>query len=196
MQTNQLHDIHAHEDGVFNATSGLLIDINNPKAEHLRIDDIINSLSNICRFGGHVIKFYSVAQHSCLVASLAPSEIKREALLHDAIEAYLGDIIKPLKNRIGGEYKSLEMNFMVELCCKYNLRPEVLLMGVKEYDKKALELEHKCLQAKNYGPLLAAMNDHGMCTDPFIWDSLLAKFNFNKMYSTLFDIDLELLQWS
>ena len=67
-----------------------------PQPEDVEIKDIVKSLSNICRFGGHCREFYSVAQHSLLVSSFVIFD-KWTALLHDAGEAYYGDITSPFK---------------------------------------------------------------------------------------------------
>jgi len=73
-----------------------------PRPEEIRIEDIAHALSNICRFNGHTREFYSVAEHSCLVHDIAYGiehtlEDCRCALMHDAGEAYLCDIPRPLK---------------------------------------------------------------------------------------------------
>ena len=78
--------------------SGKAIDPLNLKPEDIRITDIAHALSNICRYGGHCAHFYSVAEHSVRVADIVPIGIGLAALLHDAAEAYLGDVIRPLKH--------------------------------------------------------------------------------------------------
>jgi hypothetical protein len=72
-----------------------------PKPEDVNVYDIAHALAHICRYGGHVPSFYSVAQHSSLMADhfydLGEPVLALWALVHDAAEAYIGDMIKPLK---------------------------------------------------------------------------------------------------
>jgi uncharacterized protein len=68
-----------------------------PRPEEVRIEDIAHALSNQCRFSGHVRRFYSVAQHSIHVTELCPPEHRLAALLHDAPEAYVIDLPRPIK---------------------------------------------------------------------------------------------------
>lgn len=68
-----------------------------PRSEDIHIVDIAHALSNKCRFSGHTKKFYSVAQHSVIVSKICNKEDQLWGLLHDASEAYLVDMPKPLK---------------------------------------------------------------------------------------------------
>lgn len=83
------------------------MDVLAPRPEQIQLLDIAHHLARVCRFGGAVKGFYSVADHSVYVSRLVPSELQKKALLHDAAEAYLGDVIKPLKNCLP-EYERIE----------------------------------------------------------------------------------------
>lgn len=68
-----------------------------PRLEDFERRDIAHSLALTCRFNGHLNQFYSVAQHSIILQKLLPEELTAWALLHDAAEAYLGDLVRPIK---------------------------------------------------------------------------------------------------
>jgi len=67
------------------------------KEEDVDIETIAHSLSLLCRYGGHCKEFYSVAEHCVRVSRIVEPKYRLAALLHDAGEAYLGDVIRPLK---------------------------------------------------------------------------------------------------
>lgn len=82
-----------------------------PRIDDVHIEDIAHGLAFQCRFNGQTQAFYSVAQHSLLVAGLVPARLRLAALLHDAAEAYLGDLVKPLKP-LFPEFSKLEGRVM------------------------------------------------------------------------------------
>lgn len=77
--------------------TGLMVDPLHLSIQDIRLEDIAHALSNLCRFTGHVREFYSVAEHSVWVSHLVPEWAAKYALIHDASEAYLQDIPRPLK---------------------------------------------------------------------------------------------------
>lgn len=78
-----------------------------PQPDQICIEDIAHGLSLLCRFSGQCPRFFSVAEHSIYVADSLPDNLKLEGLLHDASEAYLADIPRPLKVGLP-EYKAIE----------------------------------------------------------------------------------------
>jgi uncharacterized protein len=68
-----------------------------PRIDEVAIEDIAHGLAYQCRFNGQTCAFYSIAQHSLVVSKLVPEQLRFAALMHDAAEAYLGDMVKPLK---------------------------------------------------------------------------------------------------
>lgn len=73
------------------------MDLIHPQPDQICIEDVAWALSRICRYAGHTNFHYSVAEHSVRVMDLSPSSMKRWALLHDAAEAYLNDVPRPVK---------------------------------------------------------------------------------------------------
>lgn len=90
---------------------GRFFDFAGPTVESIDLWDIARSLAHTCRFGGHVRRFYSVAEHSLLVRDLVVEaghpRLALAALHHDSHEAYVGDLPTPLKNAIGDGYRPM-----------------------------------------------------------------------------------------
>lgn len=72
-------------------------DLMAPRPHQVDFEEIAHALSHLCRFAGHTRKFYSVAEHCCRVADILPPPLRIYGLLHDAKEAYIGDITTPVK---------------------------------------------------------------------------------------------------
>lgn len=180
--------VHNVYDGLFNAHSGTKINLQYPTAEMILLEDISAALSKICRFGGHVRKFYSVAQHSCLVASLLDNSIMLEGLLHDGSEAYLGDVIKPLKVMLGEVYSDLEGGFELAIRRRFGLfyGPRIH-DAIKKADMAALEVEHEAFQKGNLKPLKRLCKQYSL-SDEFTrcWPPEEANSRFLVMFNIIF----------
>jgi hypothetical protein len=79
---------------------GRLLDLDDIDESIFTVRGIAIALSKICRFNGQTIRHWSVAQHSMFVANLVEKKYELEALLHDAAEAYVGDVIRPIKKEL------------------------------------------------------------------------------------------------
>lgn len=161
-----------------------------PNPDDICIEDIAHVLSMICRFGGHCKRFYSVAQHSCLVADLVlgyhsrhaePPSLVLDALMHDSAEAYVGDVIRPIKrgNPLYGSAetavaKCIERVFMVRLV---HPMPEV----VKWADNVMLKNEHaQLMHGRNEWPSCDQAEGPEVLID--CWGQDRAEFEFMTMF--------------
>lgn len=91
-----------------------------PQAADVDPVDIAHALSLICRYGGHTTSFYSVAEHSVLLSHAVPNRHALWALLHDAGEAYVGDMVRPLKRSMG-LYRQVEDAILVAIAERFGL---------------------------------------------------------------------------
>lgn len=95
-----------------------------PRADEVFIEDIAHSLAMQCRYGGHCEKYFSVAEHSVLVSKIVPPELALIGLLHDATEAYLSDVIRPLKRHLTN-YKDIEQRNWLVIAAAFGLPTEI-----------------------------------------------------------------------
>ena len=107
-----------------------------PCASEVHIEDIAHSLSMQCRFAGHCQRFYSVAEHSVHLARYVAPEHALWALLHDASEAYLVDVPRPVKPFLSG-YKDAEKRVMQAICAAFRL-PHAMPAEVHAADNRIL----------------------------------------------------------
>lgn len=138
-------------------TGGTYMDLVNPNPAEISFSEIARALSRIARFTGHTNRFYSVAEHcvNCVAVFSQHAagdiytdpylrDIAQDILMHDAAEAYLGDVSSPLKRLIAGSYKPLERNMHAAIAARFNLggtSPE----WVKRVDLEMLNAEKLAL---------------------------------------------------
>ena len=126
--------------------SGQYVNVFEPNPDTLLIEDIAHALSNQPRFGGHLPKFYSVAQHCILCHMVGEKSEKYNALMHDSSEAYLLDMPKPIKMEMP-DYNAIEDNLMNVLAQKFNfVYPKT--KEVDRVDHYLLEWEWNVLMLK------------------------------------------------
>ena len=118
-----------------------------PLTEQIKFEDIAHALSMQCRYNGHIPVFYSVAEHSCRVSDALPNNLKAAGLLHDAEEAYLGDVITPIKGALPG-YKQIADAFHKVIRSKFNIDWHfAAAMAVKDADEVVFATECRDLPA-------------------------------------------------
>jgi hypothetical protein len=135
--------------------SGRWVNPFDPDPEQLDAGDIARALANQCRFGGHCRVFYSVAQHSVIVSRLVEhgggdAQDAFAALMHDATEAYLGDMPHPLKHRspLGAAFKAAEDHLERAIRDRFRIRPDV--PAIKRVDRALLATERRTFSAETW----------------------------------------------
>lgn len=108
----------------------------NPRSDEVNEHDIGHALSMLCRYAGHVVSFYSVAEHSVLMSQAVVPEHALAALLHDATEAYLVDVPRPVKRSLP-DYVQMEELVWGAIAIHFGLELE-LPAEVKEADTRIL----------------------------------------------------------
>ncbi|CAN5538322.1 HD family hydrolase [soil metagenome] len=133
--------------------SGRRLDLLDPSPLDIEIADIAHGLARVARWNGqtHGTHIFSVAQHTLLVEAVlrqqAPrvdDRVRLAALLHDAPEYVIGDMISPFKAVIGGDYKMIEHRLLAAIHVRFGLPPvlpEEITKQIKMADKGAAYLE-------------------------------------------------------
>lgn len=93
-----------------------------PRPDEIDIEDIAHALSMKCRYGGHCLRFYSVAEHSVLVSRHVPAHDAFWGLMHDAAEAYLADIPRPVKRDLR-DWRVIEARVMDAVAARFGMAP-------------------------------------------------------------------------
>lgn len=132
--------------------SGALFDVLNHKPEEIKIEDIAHALSLTCRYGGHCPDLYTVAQHSLIVSEVCQSlgYDPLWGLMHDAAEAYIPDIPKPIKDSLDmGDLVTVDTVLTSSIAKRFNLYPDYVPAGVKNVDELVLAYEMAILMGDN-----------------------------------------------
>ena len=152
-----------------------------PRPDEIDILDIAHSLSMMCRYAGHVTDFYSVAEHCCHIHDAAPPEHRAWALLHDASEAYLVDVIRPVKPFLTG-YKAAETRVQNAVADRFGL-PLQEPPEVKELDMRILHDEMAQAMGKPPAPWNLAGEPLGVTLQ--FWAPFWAKGEFLRRFNAL-----------
>lgn len=159
-----------------------------PASEDIRIEDIAHSLARICRYNGHTTYHYSVAQHCVLLSQHVPFLLQHYALMHDAAEAYVGDLSRPLRSRLP-EFTNFEVQVELQLEARFsykNMMPELQTYDLAICRDEILQL-FPIAEAGQYlaehGQFLPA--PLGIAIDP--WPAEAAKAMFLARFEELFD---------
>jgi hypothetical protein len=118
----------------------------NPRPSEIDPVDIAHALSLLCRYGGHVDRFYSVAEHCVLMSNAVAPEHALAALLHDATEAYVCDVPRPLKAYLDA-YREIEDHVWAAIAIRFGLALE-LPAEVKQADTRILLTERAALMPR------------------------------------------------
>jgi len=125
--------------------SGAEFDFVNPENSEFTIEDIAHGLANTCRYSGQCRRFYSVAEHCLHVSDLA-KEHAFAALMHDASEAFVGDVTRPLKQLLP-EYKRIEAEVEKAIFERFNIAYP-MPTAVKSADLRVLAAEQLQIMPK------------------------------------------------
>lgn len=112
--------------------SGVDVNLLSPQPETILLEDIAHHCAKLDRYNGASPYHYSVGQHAEYVAHILPPELKLWGLLHDAAEAYLGDLVSPAKGLVGGPYTEVEDRLMQVVATRFALpwpRPEAVKLA-------------------------------------------------------------------
>lgn len=185
---------YRREDG-HNATgwietyTGRMVTPADPDSTTLSITDIAHALSNKCRYSGHTLSFYTVAEHSWLMAqylldSNDDTEAARWALIHDAVEAYLPDVPRPLKPFIQN-WKELEENMERAVKAHFEEYPNAAVEGlVHSIDTRILLAEAAVLLpsgGRRWEIPVTPLPVRLRC-----WSPAIARINFMDLFEELF----------
>ena len=150
-----------------------------PKADEIRIEDIAHALSNICRYGR---QFYSVAEHSCHVSDHLPPDLALAGLLDDAAEAYIGDMIRPIKYSMP-EYQEIDDRISAIIRKKFGIQGE--------RNAEVIRVDNAILADESEQAMGGQIYSWGLTEKPLnvrlkFWSPTIAGHEFMMRFETLY----------
>ena len=163
--------------------SGAYFDFLDPWNSAFTIEDIAHGLSNTCRYAGQCRLFYSVAEHSWHASHLVPPDLELAALMHDAAEAFIGYVTRPLKALLS-DYKRIEFNIEAAIAARF---------GINGMHHAAVKRADVALLAAEQAALMPAHSDNWAVLDGvepadvslMAWSPFYAKRAFLSRYNLL-----------
>jgi uncharacterized protein len=167
---------------------GRAVDLAEPEPATIAIEDIAYALARQARFNGHAKGVYSVAQHSVLVAEHCPTMLQLAGLLHDAAEAFVGDMTSPMKEVSPGlahEFSLVEARVVAAIAGKFGVAlrdfdaPAVKLADLQALATEKRDLMSECV--RKWKPLPAPWHERIL----ICWAPQVAESKFLELFETL-----------
>lgn len=171
--TGRGHNTHTISGNVFFPTS--------PEPKEIHIADIAHSLSMLTRFNGHCRWFYSVAQHCVIMSNAVSPEYALEALMHDAAEAYIGDLVRPVKAHCP-DWCEIDKRLDAVIRAKFGL-PEAMSAEVRHWDNVMCATEKRDLLNPSMADWAGLPEPAPFRIEP--WPQEYAKYRFLERYNEL-----------
>ncbi len=156
----------------------------NPDPEDITIEAIAHALALQCRWTGHTTRRYSVAEHCVHVSRMVPKAQRLDALMHDASEAYLSDLARPIKHApgLGSVYLEVERKLEEAIAVRFGTAPPPMSAEIKDADNAMLWRE-----AKQLVPHLGVEMPDVPSGTPRVrcWDEYEAEYEFLQRYEDL-----------
>lgn len=153
----------------------------NPRPEDVDIYDIAHHLSQLCRFVGACTRFYSVAQHSIILSHRVPEEFALWGLMHDASEAYIGDLSSPVKKDMF-LFKEMERKILRVIAGCFGLKWPVP-QAIKEADLRMRATERRDVMRRTYWDWEIGAEPYEQFIMPI--GSIQAEVSFLSRYNTI-----------
>lgn len=177
---------HAQYAATIVTSRGIALSLTKPARWMIDDRDIARALSRIPRFNGHTLRFYSVAQHCVLASLIVPPQDALAALLHDAPEAYIGDMVSPLKAIIPS-YKAIEHSLWCAIADRFDL-DIAMPASIKAADLQLLATEKRDLLTKSTYEWPQLRGVEPMCETIEPWSADLAEAIYKVRLEELMEV--------